>query len=83
MAQSQCRSKDALALTFCRCIHVSEKAAERYHDLLAKNKDETAKSIAELFLEMTTVFQSKQDEGKEKLIKLLVMHYGNYSPHSS
>lgn len=78
LAQSQCRTKDALALTFCRCVHDSEKAAERHHEALARNKDETAKSIAEFLLEMTSEFVSKHEKKKEALIKLFVMNYHQY-----
>ncbi len=78
LAQAQCRAKDALALTFSRCLHDSEKSAVRYHESLAKNKDEAARSIAELFLEMTTDFQSKHDKSKEELIRLFVMRYNQY-----
>jgi len=68
LAQAQCRTKDALALTFCRCVHDSEKDAERHYDSLAKNKNETAESIADLLLEMTTEFQIiLRDEIKKRM----------------
>ena len=78
LAQAQCRAKDALALTFCRCVHDSEKAAERHHDALSKNKDETVKSITELFLELTSEFQIKHKKNQKELIKSFVMHYEQY-----
>ncbi len=77
LAQAQCRTKDALALTFCRCVHDSEKDAERHYDSLAKNKNETAESIADLLLDMTTGFQEKKEK-KGELIKLFAQYYAQY-----
>lgn len=77
IAQAQCDTKDASALTFCRSIHAAEKDAIRKHDAQEKNKNETAETIAELLLEMTTEYKNKQEK-KDKLLKLFEKQYTDY-----
>ncbi len=77
LAQAQCQTKDALALTFCRCVHGSEKDAERHYFSLDKNKDEAVASIAELLLGMTTGYKNKKLT-KAGLLKLFDKHYEQY-----
>lgn len=65
LAQSQRRAKDALGLTFCRCIHGSDKSAIRSYESEDKNKEQSAESLAEFLLDMTTEYEkNKYDEKK-------------------
>ena len=77
LAQSQCRAKYALGLTFCRCIHGAEKSAIRTYESQDASKEEAAECLAEFLLEMTTGYEEKQNN-KNKLVQLMQKHSQQY-----
>jgi len=51
--ESQCQTKDALALTLMRCFKMSDKAAQRHYESLDKDKDEISQNLAEFLSTLT------------------------------
>ena len=74
LAQSQAQTKDALAITFSRCITASDKAAERYYESLDDDKEVIAENLAEFLSTLTHHYQEKREQ-TEELVAEMEQHY--------
>jgi TnpA family transposase len=77
LAQAQSDSKDAMALTFCRCVHCSEKDAVRQYETKDKRDEKTVETMLKLLLGITTEYQAKLSN-KSKLIRQFGRQYKKY-----
>lgn len=78
LAQSQCRAKDALGLTFSRVISSAEKTAIRKYDDQARNKEAVVVDISQLLMDMASDFKGMDHRHATTLIKQLQAQYENY-----
>jgi len=75
--ESQCQTKDALALTLIRSFKTSDKAAQRHYESLDKDKDEISQNLAEFLSTLTHYYQEKHNN-TEELAEKLEKHYQDH-----